>query len=144
MGPINGNQSYAEDCLVGMRRCRECGEMWVADFMPAVCTKCGAPLADQSGPGFEPCFSLFEQAGFTAPAFHCEHCGRRIYEQWTLPTCPHCNGDISHMIRRSRRIFLAVWRRVSIYWRIYKPIPKEIGSPVFPRLPNQLIEGELP
>lgn len=121
MSSTNTNHYYAEDSLVGLRRCKECGEMWVADFMPAVCTKCGAPLSEQSGEGFEPCLDLFERAGFTVPAFHCKHCGRRIHEQWKLPMCPHCHGDISRMTRWSRRMFMAAWRRAGIYWRIYNP-----------------------
>ena len=124
MSSINANRYYAEDCLPGMVRCKECGEKWLRNFMPAVCTRCGAPLAEQSEAGFEPYFRLFEQAGFTAPAFHCEHCGKRIQEQWTLPQCPHCHGDISRMTRWSRRIFMKVWRRIGILWRIYTGFPK--------------------
>lgn len=125
MSCIHRNPNYAEDYLIGMRRCKECGETWPTDFMPAVCTRCGAPLAEKAGEGFEPCFRLFEQIGLSAPAFHCKHCGKRIYEQWTLPKCPHCNGDISQMTRRSRRVFMALWRRVGVYWRIYRPFRRK-------------------
>ena len=104
--------------IPGILRCKECGESWTKDFIPDICPECGTRLAATPGEGFEPILRLFEQAGLPCPVFRCEFCGVRIYEQWELPWCPRCKGDISHMTRRSRRTFLKIWRFVSSYWRL--------------------------
>lgn len=121
----NINRNNTDEPFVGVRRCKECGERWLKNFMPATCTKCGTPLAETSGEGFEPHFQLFEKLGLTPPAFRCKHCGKRVYEQLPFTECPHCHADISRMTRRSRRMFMKGWRKVGVYWRIYSPFRQQ-------------------
>ena len=130
MGNSSRTCNYVREYGHTMLTCKECGEMYLRNFIPAVCAKCGIPLTDEPGRGFEPLFELFELIDLTVPAFRCRHCGRRIHEQAKTTQCCYCHRDISDMTRWSRRMFLRVWRRICIYWRFHGwPRRRRISSP---------------
>ncbi len=85
---------------LGMPTCPTCGQYWTEEFVPKHCTRCGAQVADQAGPGWEPHIRRAQKFGKPVPLIHCPRCGERYLKRHYPAKCLRCYSEVPSGIRR--------------------------------------------
>ncbi len=103
---IEQEEIFSDDGLFGTVICKECHTIWVKEFVPEFCTKCGVRVAAVRGEGEERMISLVERVYPPAKIVACPQCGERYFKKACPEKCLRCWGDLRSIRRANWLIHL--------------------------------------